>query len=289
MRARSALFTLFGDVIRPAGGEAWLRTITASMDTVGIRAPAVRTALHRMSGEGWVRPRREGRYAAYRLTDRGVARLEEAAARIYRLRSAPWDGRWRVVVADLTNAGEVRRELEWVGYGQLRPGVWVSPHDHATAARSLLGGVGIGAVIVTGTLEESDEVVASAAWDLEDLAARYRDFDERWSTEPSPEDEEAAFRQRLLMVHDWRSFLFVDPGLPAELLPPDWSGHAAAETFRDRYERISEPAWRWYAARQSDAAPRGVAPPAETVRPSDSPFARGLDALRGTSRPEPIA
>ena len=32
MRARSALFTLFGDVVRPMGGEAWLSTITALGD-----------------------------------------------------------------------------------------------------------------------------------------------------------------------------------------------------------------------------------------------------------------
>ena len=34
MRARSALFTLFGDVVRPMGGEAWLSTITAAMGTL---------------------------------------------------------------------------------------------------------------------------------------------------------------------------------------------------------------------------------------------------------------
>jgi phenylacetic acid degradation operon negative regulatory protein len=33
------------------------------------------------------------------------------------------------------------------------------------------------------------------------------------------------------LVHEWRKFLFVDPGLPAELLPARWPGVDAAELF----------------------------------------------------------
>nr|MDP9405406.1 hypothetical protein [Actinomycetota bacterium] len=128
MRARSALFTLFGDVVRPAGGDAWLTALTGCMGALGFTPEATRTALHRMAAEGWVEPSRVGRYAAYRLTDRGVDRLEEAAARIYRLRAVDWDRRWRLLVCP--GAGrdaELARALRWMGFGQLSADVWASP------------------------------------------------------------------------------------------------------------------------------------------------------------------
>jgi phenylacetic acid degradation operon negative regulatory protein len=34
------------------------------------------------------------------------------------------------------------------------------------------------------------------------------------------------------LVQQWRVVPFLDPGLPAELLPADWPGPAAAESFR---------------------------------------------------------
>src|SRR5688500_18996369 len=128
MRARSALFTLFGDVVRPAGGDAWLTTLTACMQSLGFTPEATRTALHRMAAEGWVAPTKVGRFAAYRLTELGVERLDEAAARIYRLRAADWDGHWHILVSP--GAGrdpEVSRELRWLGHGRLSADVWVSP------------------------------------------------------------------------------------------------------------------------------------------------------------------
>jgi phenylacetic acid degradation operon negative regulatory protein len=42
-------------------------------------------------------------------------------------------------------------------------------------------------------------------------------------------------------VHAWRTFLFRDPVLPAELLPPNWSGDAAAKFF-DTYAAQLRPA-----------------------------------------------
>ena len=36
--------------------------------------------------------------------------------------------------------------------------------------------------------------------------------------------DEAAYAARFRLVHEWRKFLFSDPGLPAELLPRDWPG-----------------------------------------------------------------
>lgn len=277
MRARSALFTLFGDVVRPAGGEAWLSTLTKAMTLLGFQAPAVRTALHRMVGEGWVEPRREGRYAAYRLTDRGVARLEEAAERIYRLRSRAWDGRWHVLVArDRGRVEAAAKELEWVGFGRLADGVWVSPHDHRAAVEALDLGDAVIELADAGTRD--DQTVAGQAWDLAGLRTQHQTFLRTWTDVETPTEPAAAFALRVNLVHQWRKFLFLDPGLPLEVLPDNWPGTAAAERFRSVYEAVLEPSWTWYHAAQADH--EGISPrPLDGLADGPNPFAAGLAAL----------
>jgi len=249
VQTRSALFTLFGDIVRPSGGEAWLTALTAAMGALGFTPEATRTTLHRMAAEGWVEPRRAGRYAFYGLTPRGVARLDEAAARIYRLR-ADWDGRWRLLLTPEPRP-EQARELGWMGFGRLGDGVWVSPHDHGRQPATLLGPATLAVEALSGP---DDSRIVARAWDLGALRAGHQAFLDHWAAQPVPEDPRAAFVQRIQLVHHWRGFLFDDPGLPAALLPADWLGGTAARSFRDRYEALTGPAWTWW-SEQTAAQP----------------------------------
>jgi phenylacetic acid degradation operon negative regulatory protein len=286
VRARSALFTLFGDVVRPAGGEAWLSVLTACMGALDFTPEATRTALHRMAAEGWVEPRRAGRYAAYRLTAAGVTRLEEAAARIYRLRAADWDGRWRLLVCPSAGRdADVVRELRWIGFGRLSPDTWISPHPHGRRVPDLLAARGIDgdATRVVAERTDHDDAIVRRAWDLAELRAAHAAFLDRWRHAEPPAEPRAAFTTRERLVHHWRSFLFLDPGLPAALLPEDWLGEEAAGCFRALYEAVDAGAWRFYEALTTTAPTADVEPPPRT--PAASPFARGLDALSTTGRP----
>ena len=283
MRARSALFTLFGDVVAPAGGDAWLSTLTTCMGALGFTPEATRTALHRMAAEGWVEPTRVGRLAIYRLTDRGVDRLEEAAARIYRLRADDWDGRWRLLVcgpsARPDDKAGFERELRWMGFGRMTGEVWASPHPHGDRLLRLLADHDADdsfRFLAAGPADASEDArIVETAWNLDELRSAHAAFIERWADVTAPAEPEEAFTTRIRLVHDWRSFLFLDPGLPAALLPRDWLGEAAALTFRDLYEAIDAAAWKYYDGLVKDA------PPLETGErsPEASPFALGLDAL----------
>ena len=104
------------------------------------------------------------------------------------------------------------------------------------------------------------------AWDLDGLSAAYgawRRFAERLLDDPASElagvdaaaPDERAFAVRSVLVHEWRKFLFTDPGLPAELLPADWAGHGAATFFAEQAARL-QPA----ASRFVDACLAGTAP-----------------------------
>jgi len=48
-------------------------------------------------------------------------------------------------------------------------------------------------------------------------------------------------------VHAWRRFPFLDPQLPRELLPANWSGSQAAELFHRRHNQWRPAAERHWA------------------------------------------
>ena len=54
------------------------------------------------------------------------------------------------------------------------------------------------------------------------------------------------FVERTKLVHEYRKFLFLDPGLPKELLPEMWSGTHASLLFEKYYILLAEPASRFF-------------------------------------------
>lgn len=280
MRARSALFTLFGDVVRPSGGVAWLTALTACMAALDISAQATRTALHRMAAEGWVEPLRSGRYAAYRLTARGEERLDAAAARIYRLQAREWDGVWRLLhtPAPVRSADAVNA-LRWWGHGQLDAALWVSPHPIHRDVRALPQMRDALRFETTADGDAGrDGTIVRRAWDLEAITAAHMRFLQRWPPDLDATGAPAgAFAVRERLVHDWRSFLFLDPGLPVALLPSGWRGQEAAARFRQLWERHEQPAWDFYDAAAADLPPPPGAQPADRAA---TPFSTDDGMLR---------
>src|SRR5436190_17449708 len=98
MQARSALFDLYGDHLRPRGGTAPVAALVRLLSPLGITAPAVRTAVSRMVRQGWLQPVKLPDGPGYRLTLKATRRLDEAAARIYRTERLGWDGRFDLIL-----------------------------------------------------------------------------------------------------------------------------------------------------------------------------------------------
>jgi phenylacetic acid degradation operon negative regulatory protein len=73
--------------------------------------------------------------------------------------------------------------------------------------------------------------MVAQAWDLDAIETEYENFLDEFSS-PSVGDPLAATAE---LVHAWRRFPWIDPALPASLLPRRWSGTRAAELFRRRH------------------------------------------------------
>ena len=219
---------------------------------VGIAAPAVRTAVSRMVRQGWLRPVRLPEGAGYALTPRATRRLDDAAGRIYRTSGSQWDGSWHLAVtarADERSRRErLRAGLTFLGLAQLDETTWIGPR-WSDEADALLEAEGVRAERFTARHDGDSFGLVRRAWDVEGLGRAYARWlrDARGLLEvagPTPDDEQA-FATRFQLVHGWRKFLFLDPGLPHELLPDDWPGIAAAEFFDAQSERLRPAASRY--------------------------------------------
>jgi phenylacetic acid degradation operon negative regulatory protein len=269
VHARSALFDLYGDHLGPRGGQAPVAALVRLLEPLGIAAPAVRTAVSRMVRQGWLDPVALPAGPGYRLTARGRTRLEQAASRIYRVGTPSWDGRWHLLVVehvpDRQARDRVRSGLAFLGYGQLADATWVAPwaspevepllaadkvRAEAFTARHqpvASNGDALHDDAMDGDGLDGDGLVGRA-WDLDALAQAYVDWLGTARTivgDQDPPDDRSAFATRSELVHEWRKFLFSDPGLPRELLPADWPGDRAAEFFTASAERMRPAADRF--------------------------------------------
>jgi phenylacetic acid degradation operon negative regulatory protein len=252
VNARSALFDLYGDHLAGRGGQAPVAALVRCLGALDIAPPAVRTAVSRMVRQGWLVAVRTPAGPGYALTPRATRRLDEAGARIYRTRDEPWDGRWQLLavdrVRDRSRRERLRAGLRYLGYGAIDDAIWLAARP-SNELSGLLETEQVNAERFTATHDGNTEALVQRVWDLVAISAWYDDWlrtaDGIVSALDPAGSDEAAFAARSQLVHEWRKFLFTDPGLPDELLPPDWVGRRAAQYFDDQATRLLPAAARF--------------------------------------------
>jgi len=248
LRAGSLLITIFGDAIAPRGATVTLGSLIRLAAPFGLTERLVRTSVSRLARDGWLAARRAGRRSEYRLTPTGARRFAEATRRIYGENPHTWDGTWTLVLLpDVPRPPQVRRDLRWLGFGQLTPTVFAHPARTLREARDSLRSVGDadGALVLqsAGAALAVNRTLVARGWDLGGLARAYRRLLARFAPiEPliaaAPPDPEIAFVVRTLLIHEYRRIHLRDPLLPPALLPHDWVGTAAYELCRRLYARL---------------------------------------------------
>ena len=69
----------------------------------------------------------------------------------------------------------------------------------------------------------------------------FQDYEVRLIAGNGPGPREC-FLQRFMLMHEYRSFPYVDPNLPVELLPEDWLGETVTQLFKQFHELLVEEA-----------------------------------------------
>jgi len=253
-RLRHLIITVYGLYARHDGGWLSVATLIRLLADLGIDEPAVRSAISRLKRRGILQSQRCGGSAGYRLSAEALAILREGDARIFRRRRAtPADG-WVLAVFSVPESERHRRhvlrsELTRLGFGMVAPGVWIVPgHPEDTTAETLrrLGLDAYADLFRADHLAFGDPAAKVRQWwDLDELERQYESFIAahdpvlgRW--EEGGGDE--AFADYVRVLTDWRRLPYLDPGLPAELLPEGWVGIRAADLFFTLRALLEEPA-----------------------------------------------
>ena len=201
------------------------------------------------------------------LTPRACELLATGAARIYSFGSPwSWDGRWLVLILRVPEERrevrhQLRTRLAWAGLGSMGGGVWLTPHvereaELQAAIRSAPAALATSFVASLGQLGRAEDV-AAAAWDLDAVRSQYQAFIDDFAA-IRPSSAETFFRMQTLLVHAWRKFPFLDPDLPAEVLPAGWPRRRAHELFSGRHSAWSGPAQAWFEELESGRPPRAA-------------------------------
>jgi len=253
---RALIVTIYGLYAREAGGWLSIAALIRLMAELRVEESAVRSAISRLKQRGLLEARRAGTAAGYGLSARGRAVLAEGDRRIFeRPRASAADG-WLLAVFSVPEDQRARRHalrsrLSWLGFGSVSAGVWIAPRHLAAEARDVLMADGLSGYV---TLFSADYLAFGDLreqvrhwWDLDRLELLYQAFIDsaapmlaRWEGRGSRAVHPAgtatgtpgqAFADYVRVLTAWRRLPFLDPGLPAELLPAGWNGARAAELF----------------------------------------------------------
>jgi phenylacetic acid degradation operon negative regulatory protein len=253
LSSRELLVVVIGDYWHGCTTPIPSAALVAMLAELGVSAANARAALSRLARQGTLQVSKEGRHTFYMVSEKTAAWAAERGRMLMRfgLEWPAWDGRWTFVAFslpdDVNRSGPVLRTgLRRLDMAQLYDGLWVSPHDLTLPLGTLLAEQGV----VASTVLRADVASLPAksrdpidAWDLTAL----RDDYHRWIAQlrklrkrieagrVSPAESLVA---RTSVTLTWRQFVYDDPRLPRELLPPDWPLATAREAFIAVYDGL---------------------------------------------------
>lgn len=258
------VFTLYGDYISHYGSKIWIGSLIRLLNEFGHNDQSVRAAISRMNKQGWVQSEKIGNKSYYSLTERGQKRIDEAAKRIFKLMPEKWDGQWRILMYTIPEEirsirDELRKELVWSGFGTLSNSCWISANNLEKQVFDLIEKYEISHYvdffIANYAGPDENKCLVEKSWNLQEINSKYKEFISEYSQkyiidknkiQKGNMSDAECFVERTKLVHEYRKFLFVDPGLPEELLPEKWLGSHAASLFSDYYKELAEPAARFF-------------------------------------------
>jgi phenylacetic acid degradation operon negative regulatory protein len=198
-------------------------------------------------------PVRKNNMAGYQLSTEAEAILREGDHRIFRRERATLADGWLLAVFSVPESERnkrhtLRTQLTRLGFGTTTPGVWIAPAHLSEATENMLRRLDLagyadlfhGKHLAFGDLAEKVRLW----WDLDQLERLYDDFVRDHGQKRRRRTDREAFADYVRLLTDWRRLPYLDPGLPAELLPPQWIGILAADTFFALQAQLEEPAKR---------------------------------------------
>lgn len=257
-RSRTTLVSFLGAVVRPLGDWMPIAGTVDLMGQAGLDPAGVRTAVHRLKGNGWLASETRQGARGYALTEHATATLAAGDEVIWHARQpADLSEGWCVVNVSVpesirTKRYQMRSHLDSLGFGNVGTAIWIAPARMRAAAERALAELELQdyAAIFVGDYVGTQDLtrLLYGSWDLHGIDQSYRDFtveyaDRATALEQGPAIEPAdAFATYLAVIDHWRKLPFRDPGLPHEVLDPDWAAPEAVALFERLVAVLEKPA-----------------------------------------------
>jgi phenylacetic acid degradation operon negative regulatory protein len=269
---RQLIVTVYGLYARAAGGWMSVAALISLLADLGVDEPAVRSSISRLKRREILHARRRDGSAGYELSQAAQPILAEGDHRIFRKERARLADGWLLAVFSVPESERSKRhvlrsQLARLGFGTAAPGVWIAPAYLHEATADMLARLGLSGY---ADLFRADHLAARGLaggdlakkvrqwWDLgqterlaHDFVTAYEPVLRNWSHRQAPAHAREAFADYVRVLTAWRRLPYLDPGLPAELLPPDWTGTKAAEVFFTLQARLAGAAATHAASAQS--------------------------------------
>lgn len=271
---RRLIFTIFGAFAREEGGWLSASHLVRLLGDLGVEEPAVRVALSRLKRRGLLDARAEDGAPGYGLTRESLQILAEGDRRIYGNPKTASSGAWVLIVFSVPEAERARRhqlrsELTNLGFGTVSPGIWIAPGHLSDEVLQMLKRTQLGPYVdvFAGSALGPSALKQSVGkwWDLpalqgtsEAFITGYQGILRKWRRNGSSDRD--AFVDYVRALTAWRRLPYLDPGLPASVLPRDWKGFAAKALFDELRGELEAPARRHFLAAAQRARPSATRP-----------------------------
>ncbi|WP_072688335.1 PaaX family transcriptional regulator [Rhodococcus marinonascens] len=262
--ATSLIRTVLGAYVRDFGGSVAIADFVELMRAVGIPPESTRIAVARLKKKGVLRPRVCGGRGVYEVTEQAEGMFARGDPRIFAFRQMREGDPWRLISFTLPESQraarhQLRRRLGWIGCGTVSPGLWIAPEYLSREIGDIVDALGLSEYVTTFVstsvfVPDSMGDAAARWWDLDGIAARHREFlDHHRRRLPAVEDVSPleAFVRFVPLLDEWRIIPYIDPGLPAGMLPDDWPGSDSVRLFASARDRYLAPSRDWARGVQS--------------------------------------
>lgn len=226
-----------------------LSVIVAVLAECGVDATTVRTAIARLTRDGWLVRERRGRRSDYRLDSPGLSTFTDAGERIYARNPPAFAERWALAITTL-NAGKGRKQLRSLlrntGFGALDDTVFLRPENRPM--RPLPDAEGVHFLRTETAPGPLPPALLERAFDLVALDALYQQFIadvDPWLEPPAPDDGAQCAALRTLLIHAYRRVVLRDPQLPDDLAPTLVHRARARDTAARLYRRWTPRSEHW--------------------------------------------
>lgn len=266
LRPQSLMFGFLGSSVLGRDICVFSGSIIDVFARQGVSEQATRSTLTRMVNRRLLRRQRRGRRMYFGLTPRSREILENGKERIWKTGAVntSWDGTWTILGFSLPESWQrqrhdLRSRLAWAGFGPVLGGLWIAPGE--VDVHEIVTGLGLEAHIKVFRAQADPgmniEEMIKDAYNLGDLASRYRAFLDEWAclaTPPPSGEPEDPLVLQLRLETQWLGITRTDPRLPVQHLPDDWPAGPAQQVFQQVHDRVSGPA-REMADRMLDTVP----------------------------------